>query len=190
MTPRSEALILLSFFLIASGCSLSSPITWLCMFPASRWPFYCLHLLGKIHRLLHSWLQIIMFYCDEHLSFFFLSFLKLDLHMNQKISAMNVCSPEGFSTAHRHEHLKWISSLKLDALFLGCWSKKEKKKKRKGTISFRRALLQAILFFYWKCSVWMFCARVKWHFNTTECLFCFVKQGISLIHLLCPWFLF
>lgn len=40
-----------------------------------------------------------------------------------------VCSPEGFSTAHRHEHLKWISSLKLDALFLGCWSKKKEKKK-------------------------------------------------------------
>lgn len=137
------------------------------MFPASRWPFYCLHLLGKIHRLLHCQLQIIIFYCDEHLSHIFFSFLKLDLHMNQKISAMNVCSPEGFSTAHRHEHLKWISSLKLDALFLGCWSKKEKK--RKGTISSRRALLQAILFFYWKCSVWMFCARVKWHFNTTEC---------------------
>lgn len=39
-------------------------------FPASLWPFCCLHLLDYIHRLLHCQLQIFMFYCDEHLSCF------------------------------------------------------------------------------------------------------------------------
>lgn len=97
--------------------------------------------------------------CDEHLSHLFCSLrkkkekkkiLKLD-YTQTKREALWMCVFLKVSPLHTDVKTWNDSHLWNLMLFVSvCWSSKRWGKK-KGTISFKHALMQAILFFYWKC---------------------------------------
>lgn len=128
--------------------------TWLCMTPAALWPFCCLPRGG-----LARWTAAADFSVSTVSVHLLFSLRKR--HVNQKISAMNV------SSAARHD------STQICALRLGAFLSEA----QRHSIG---APAQAVLFFYWNCTEWMFCARVKCHFNTKAGVF-FVAPAPSAV---------
>lgn len=139
------------------------------MVPAT--PAFLLSAPSRLHPAtgaLPDQLQAVIFYCDKRLSCFLYN---ETTHEPKVLRAMNVYCCEGVFAARKHDEFEIH-------LWAVCFGRGHSSKEP------QLQSMQVILFFYWKCTQWMFCARVKWHFNTTQSVsfFSLSKSSFSVMY--------